>query len=222
MINYWRHHWYYIGGIIFVLLAFFLAFFNGSVSRIQVILLCSFMAMLVHQFEEYALPGGFPSMANFVMFRDRGIIDRYPLNANQCFICNVFFTYAFYLIPVFLPGVIWLGLAQVMAGFLQIPAHGIMLNRRLKSIYNPGLGATMFLQLPIGIYYIWYTYVNGLAAGGSYVTGFIAAVAGMMLVFGLPILIMHDKNTGYPFEEREVYGFAEDKIRKMEEENRRA
>jgi hypothetical protein len=32
-----------------------------------------------------------------------------------------------------------------MAGFLQIPAHGIAMNLRLKSIYNPGLGAAMLL-----------------------------------------------------------------------------
>ena len=37
-----------------------------------------------------------------------------------------------------------------------------------------------------------------------------------MALFGFPILIMRDRDTAYPFRPDEVYGFAEDKIRKMQ------
>ena len=89
--KFWRRNWYYIGAVLFVALSFFMGFWGSSFSHIQVILIFSFMAMLVHQFEEYAYPGGFPSITNIALFGEKKVPDRYPLNANQCWISNVFF-----------------------------------------------------------------------------------------------------------------------------------
>ena len=213
----WRRNWYYIGGILFVALSFFMGFWGSMFSRIQVILIFSFMAMLVHQFEEYAWPGGFPSITNIAAFGEKEAPDRYPLNANQCWISNVFLTYPFYVIPVFFPDLIWLGLAQIMLGLMiQVPAHAIAVNIRLKSFYNPGLGATMFLQVPLGIYYIWYVATNNLASTGTYVIGFIGAIVAMLVLFLLPIrLLATNRESKYPFAEAEMYGFAKEKIKKI-------
>ena len=211
----WRRHWYHIGGILFVALSFFMGFWGSMFSHIQVILIFSFMAMLVHQFEEYAWPGGFPSIANIVSFGEKEIPERYPLNANQCWISNVLLTYPFYVIPVFLPNLIWLGLAQVIAGMLQVFAHGIVENRRLKSFYNPGLGATIFLQLPIGIYYIWYVATNNLVGPWTYVIGLIGAFVALGLLFLLPIRLLRSRDSKYPFAEEEMYGFAKEKVVKL-------
>ena len=214
--NFYRHNWYYLGGILFVVLSFYMGFWGSMFSRIQVILIFSFMAMLVHQFEEYAFPGGFPSITNILMFGEKEAPDRYPLNANQCWISNVLLTYPFYIIPVFLPNLIWLGLAQVIAGMLQFFAHGIVENIRLKSFYNPGLGATVFLQLPLGIYYIWYVATNNLASTATYVIGFIGAIIAMILLFLLPIrLLATNRASKYPFAEAEMYGFAKEKVAKI-------
>lgn len=213
--KFYRRNWYYIGGILFVALSFFMGFWGSNFSRIQVILIYSFMAMLVHQFEEYAWPGGFPSISNIVSFGEKKVPERYPLNANQCFISNVFLTYAFYIAAVFFPGIIWLGLAQVIAGMLQVFAHGIVVNIRLKSLYNPGLGATVFLQLPIGIYYIWYVATNNLAGAGTYVIGFIAAFVALGVLFFLPIRLLRSRESKYPFAEAEMYGFAKEKVEKI-------
>ena len=213
--KFWRRNWYYIGGILFVALSFYMGFGGGNFSRIQVILIFSFMAMLIHQFEEYAFPGGFPSITNIALMGEKIVPERYPLNANQCFISNVFLTYPFYIIPVFLPGVIWLGLSQVMLGMFQLIAHGIVVNIRLKSLYNPGLGAVVFLHMPIGIYYIWYVTTNGLASTGDFVIGLIAFIVATILLFLLPIRLLANKETKYPFAEAEMYGFAKAKVEKI-------
>jgi len=214
--RFWRRNWYYIGGVIFVALSFFMGFWGNQFSTIQVILIFSFMAMLVHQFEEYSLPGGFPSITNIVMFGEKKAPDRYPLNANQCWISNVLLTYPFYIIPIFFPEVIWLGLAQVMLGMLQIFAHGIVENLKLKSIYNPGLGATVFLQLPLGVYYIWYVTANHLATTWTYVIGLGGAILAGVLLFALPIRILAtNRKSKYPFAEEEMYGFAKNKVEKI-------
>ncbi len=214
--KFWRRYWYDIGGVLFVALAFFMGFWGSIFSHIQVILVFSFMAMLVHQFEEYALPGGFPSITNIVMFGEKKAPDRYPLNANQCWISNVLLTYPFYIVPVFLPNLIWLGLAQVMLGMIQIFAHGIVVNLKLKSPYNPGLGATLFLQLPLGIYYIWYVATNHLASLGTYGIGLVGAILAGVVLFGLPIrLLATNRASTYPFAEAEMYGFARDKVERI-------
>ncbi len=214
--KFWRRNWYYIGGILFIALSFFMGFWGNLFSRVQVILIFSFMAMLVHQFEEYALPGGFPSITNIVMFGEKKAPDRYPLNANQCWISNVLLTYPFYIIPVFFPELIWLGLAQVMLAMVQIFAHGIVENLKLKSIYNPGLGATVFLQLPIGAYYIWYVATNHLASAGTYIFGLLGAILAGLLLFAIPIRVLAmNRASRYPFAEAEMYGFAKNQVEQI-------
>jgi hypothetical protein len=118
--SYYRHHWFYFGGILFVGLAFFMGFWGNNFSQLQTILIYSFMAMLAHQVEEYVYPGGFPPIANGAMFKEKNAIDRYPLNANQCMISNVFLTYPFYIIPIFFPNDIWLGVGVVGLGLFQL------------------------------------------------------------------------------------------------------
>ena len=213
--TFYRRNWYYIGGILFVALSYVMGFWGNDFSRIQVILMCSFMAMLAHQVEEYAYPGGFPSIANIAMFGEKNVPDRYPLNANQCLISNVFLTYPFYLAAIFLPNIIWLGLAQVGLGLFQILAHGIVVNIRLRSLYNPGLATAVFLFLPIGIYYIWYVSTNHLASTGDVVLGVIATILAAIVLFLLPILLLRSKESKYPFAEAEMYGFAKQKVAKI-------
>ena len=98
--KFWRRYWYLIGGVLFVLLTFFMGLWGcGNLPRIQTILIFSWMAMLVHQTEEYAFPGGMPSITNMAAFREKEAPYKYPFHAQQCFICNVFLCYTFY-IPV--------------------------------------------------------------------------------------------------------------------------
>jgi len=149
------------------------------------------------------------------MMGQKKLFDRYPLNANQCLISNVFLTYPFYLVAVFFPNLAWLGFGQVLAGMLQFPAHAIVMNIRLKSIYNPGVFSATFLQIPIGIYYIWYVTVNNLAGPADFAIGSAVGVLGLVVLFGLPIALMRDKNSRYPFEPDEWYGFAEAKVRRI-------
>jgi hypothetical protein len=62
--KFYSKNWYYIGGILFVVLSFLIGFFGEAFDPLSKILTLSFMALLVHQFEEYALPGGFPAIMN--------------------------------------------------------------------------------------------------------------------------------------------------------------
>jgi hypothetical protein len=207
--NYYRHHWYYVGGVLFVALSFFMGFWGTWFSQIQVILIFSFMAMLLHQFEEYALPGGFPTVTNMLVFGEKDIPDRYPLNANQCMISNVFLTYPFFVCAIVFPNLIWLGLAQVGLGLFQVLAHGILTPIRIGSIYNPGFGTTVLLFCPIGIYYIWYVSFHGLASTSDFVLGAVATLGAVLALFVLPIVVLRSRNSKYPFNEAEMGRYAQ-------------
>ena len=213
--EFYRHHWYHIGGILFVALAFFMGFWGNLFSQIQVILIFSFMALLIHQFEEYACPGGFSAIFNIAVLGEKRVPERYPLNTNQCLITNVFLAYPFYVIPIFFPNLIWLGIAQILFGMFQLVVHGIITNIKLKSLYNPGLAAVVFLHWPIGIYYIWYVTTKHLATTGDFVIGFIATIIAAIVTIVLPMILLRNKESKYSFSEAEMGGFAKQKVERI-------
>jgi hypothetical protein len=213
--KFYRRNWYYVGGILFVALSFYMGFWGSSYSPIQVILIYSFMALLVHQFEEYAWPGGFPAIFNIVVLGEKKVPERYPLNANQCLITNVFLAYPLYLAGILLPNIIWLGIAVVLFGMFQIIVHGIVINLRLKSLYNPGLASTVFLFWPLGIYYIWYVTTNNLASTGDFIVGLIVTILAAIVTVLLPLRLMASRESKYPFAEAEMGGFAHQKVAKI-------
>lgn len=211
--RFYRLHWYHVGGVLFVALAYFMGFWGDHFSRIQVILMYSFMAMLLHQFEEYGMPGGFPGIANVLLMGEKQAPDRYPLNANQVLISNVFLTYPFYVIPVLFPHVIWLGIMQIGQGLIQVPLHGLVMNLKMKSPYNPGMISCVLLQLPIGIYYIWYVTANNLATTKDFVLGSIAALLSIFVLWLGPIAILRSRQSRYPFAPEQMFGFAAEKVK---------
>jgi Protein of unknown function with HXXEE motif len=97
------------------------------------LLLLNFVVLLVHRFEEYGWPGGFPAIMNMVL-QPSPTPDHYKLNQNSAMAVNVLAAYGFYLIAVFFPTVIWLGLAPVLFGMLQFVVHGIGVNVKLRSL----------------------------------------------------------------------------------------
>ena len=90
-LNFMRKNWYYVGSGIFVVLAIGLAILWNDMSVLRKLMWISFMALVVHQFEEYAWPGGFPAVMNIAWQpKEGGKPDRYQLNrqtslfARQC------------------------------------------------------------------------------------------------------------------------------------------
>lgn len=206
--SFYRTNWYYVGGVLFVALAFFVGFWGDEISPLRKILLLSFMSLLVHQFEEYAVPGGFPAVFNIGWNHESLAPDRYPLNRMSCVSVNVFLAYPFYISAIVFPRLIWLGLAQILFGMVgQLFVHGWVINRKLHSFYNPGLGVTVFLHVPIGAYYIWYVSAHGLIEPWHWLVGIASSAIAAVLVVGLPVTLMRDRNSPYPFDPEEMARF---------------
>ena len=211
----YRRHWHQVGLVLFFVLTFCMAFWGQQIDPLRYILIYSFMALLVHQYEEYAFPGGFPAIFNIALSGEKQVPERYPLNTNQVLTTNVFLAYPFYILPIFFPHLIWFGIAQMLFGFSQLIIHGVMINRKLGTLYNPGLAAVIFLHIPIGVYYLWYVATQHLAGTTDYVYGVVLFVIGAVVMIPLPIRLMSSRQSKYAFPEAMFYGFAREKLERM-------
>lgn len=184
---------------------------------VQIILILSWMAMLVHQFEEYGWPGGFPSITNYASMGETEHFDSYPLNSLQCFISNVFLCYATYIIPIFFPELIWLAAGQIFMGIWQIPGHIFLMNIRLKTFYNPGMFATLFLQLPLVGYFIWFVCTAMPDVAIQLWWGIPVSFALNAISFFIPVALgVRNRNYDHPFRQEELYGWKGDMIREWQ------
>lgn len=118
--KWYRNHWYYVGGVIFVVLSFLVGLFGGSIDPVRRILIYSFMALTLHQFEEYVLPGGFPMCWNMGVVGEMEHPESYLLNKQSAFFCNVVCVY-----PLYIAAIIWsdfyiLGLVTIYFHITQI------------------------------------------------------------------------------------------------------
>lgn len=206
--TYYRMNWYYVGGVLFVALAFVMGFWGDHADRLRTIMVYSFMALLAHQVEEYAWPGGFPPIFNVAVFGEKAHPERYPLNTNQVLVTNVVLAYPIYLAGILWPHTIWLGIGVSLFGMLQLLVHGIVINIRFRSLYNPSLATTIALFIPVGVYYLWYVAHHDLASTADVIIGIVFALIGGVVTVALPIRFMRDRNSPYAFNEQQMGGYA--------------
>lgn len=158
--KWYRDNWFYVGAALFIVQAFILIFFGSNMDFLTKIMFLSFMALNVHQFEEYAFPGGFPMVMNMAFMGETEVPDRYPLNKKSAFVCNVGFMYPVYILGIIFNNQLWLGLAIVIMGVAQIFVHGIAFNKKLGTIYNPGMASIILLFIPLCVIYIRHVVTN--------------------------------------------------------------
>ncbi len=201
--KWFMRHWYDVAGI-FVIPAALWAWL-GHWSVAQLILLLNFVVILIHQFEEYRFPGGEPWILNEVFQPKGGPVDRYPLNQLNAAFMNTT-AWLFYLVPVFFPNQVWLGLAPVIAGMVgQLVVHGVLTNFKLKTFYNPGLAAVVFGHVTLGIWYVVEVYRQRLIHWWDWPAGVVYMVVFLLVTFrllGYGLLCRRDSK--HPFAAAEM------------------
>ena len=214
--TWYRNNWYYVGGIIFVILAFAVTLFGGEMDPLRKIMLLSFMALTLHQFEEYVLPGGFPMCWNMGVVGEMERPESYLLNKKSAFVCNVVCMY-----PLYIAAIIWcefylLGLVTMYFHITQIIMHGIIINKKLHTKYNPGMGTIIFVMIPLGIYYICYIAQNCDVPGWNWWVAILLLPIIAASTLLLPMKIFGDKNSPYKWTEAETKKFnVRDKLAKI-------
>lgn len=202
--RFFRRHWYSVGLVVGAVALGWA--FLGNLTTIQFILLLNFVVLMVHQFEEYGWPGGFPWIMNEVIGPKSSRPDRYLLNQNSVFFINVPLAWPFYFLPVLFPNMIWLGVSVVVLfGLGQLIFHGIVSNLKLKTFYNPGLAAVVLGHLPLGIWYLVEVYSKGPISVRDWVFAvvMVACFIGIGMV-AIGFNLMADKHSEYPFAPEEM------------------
>ena len=207
-LKFYRRHWYTVN-LIFALAGIVVAITSwNALGVVRGLLLLNFIVFILHQFEEYGWPGGEPWIINRLMRPSGDRPDRFPLNQNAAMVTNAFIGVPIYLIPVFFPQLIWLGLGPVLVGFSQFLIHGIAVNIKLRWFYNGGLLAVVAGHVPVGVIYIVYVSMHGMASGWDWLFGVVYFFA--IMIFGLVLPTyrwMADANSPYLFDANEMLRF---------------
>jgi hypothetical protein len=203
----YRRHWYELGLIPAIAVLTWLGFSWNETAWLQRLIVLDFVAMLLHQFEEYGWPGGFPPIANGVMFKSLHP-NRAPLSQLSASTNNFVLAYVFYGIAALFPTVHWLAIAACLLGLFQVFAHGIVTNRAFHSFYNPGMATAILLFLPIGVAYLWYGQANHLLSPTDWALGITWCAVFLAGFYWWTFRYMPDANSRYPFapEEMERFG----------------
>ena len=83
-----------------------------------------------------------------------------------------------------------------------------MTNIKMKSIYNPGLGAVVFLHIPVGVCYLRYSTVHQLAGGATWVIAIVYTIITTGFILGyLTYIGLSDRNSKWRFNEAELKRF---------------
>lgn len=171
-----------------------------------------YLAMCLHQLEEYRLPGGF--VFGFNQVRGSKIPERYPGNRLSASFVDIFFQIAAGCIIAFHCTPFW---ACFFAGFalLEVAMHfvfGIITYRKLKNkgkqtIYFPGNITAWFLFFPIGLAIFHETFNHGLMDTHtllSVLTTILLYVG--VLVLG-PYCLLIDKNSPFMYRGDTIKGY---------------
>lgn len=201
--NWLRNNWYYLGGVIFVGLTFFVALFGDGLDPRQRLAIVLFMTLLIHQFEEYACPGGFPLSWNAGASGERELYDRYPMNKKGCVFSNVSF-WVVYTIVIFLYEIPVLVIMLSYVGFGQLMMHGVMINKKSGTKYNPGMATSIFVMVPVGLYTIWFYAANYDFTAWTWVFAALILVVLMITLLALPLKVTMDKDSPYRYTEEEL------------------
>ncbi len=177
----WLHsHWQYGTPFLAVYTTFFLLVFVYPLGAPLFLIWACLPVYFVHQCEEYLWPGGFMEALSAKFAGTSGSDPAVPvLSPREAYWINV--------------GIIWvLFPASAVAAMTFGPAWGLWvpcftvlngLSHVVAGIkdrrYNPGLAASLFLNIPVGIAAIIVLAGAGVAGSGAWAASLLFAIAGM-------------------------------------------
>ncbi|MBR7927154.1 hypothetical protein KBI51_03050 [Aerococcaceae bacterium zg-ZUI334] len=128
--KYYRDNWAYAGGVLFVVISFIFGLSRDYISQMQAIMITFFMSLIIHEFEEYAFPGGFPVAWNTYVLGETEVGDRFPLNTKSAFVVNICCAYPIYLLGIIFYKTHYLTIFITYFTMAQSFMHGIVINKK--------------------------------------------------------------------------------------------
>ncbi len=178
-------NWQYLGIVVGIYLAVYLTVAVLPQSKLYYALLMLFPLYILHETEEYVLPGGFPEFMNKRVFHVDRDDDLAPLDKGGIFWINV----AYVWLPI--PAFSLLSLYDIRFGIwipyfliFQAIIH-VVLGILGKKIVNPGFYSAWLVHVPVSIWILYTLHTGGYLA--NYVLN-IYLVIGIVANLILPIV----------------------------------
>jgi uncharacterized protein with HXXEE motif len=199
-------HWPRVGlalaAVLAVALVVALAADPDRAGDVRFVLTVSLLTLLLHQTEEYVWPGGFPQMANRVMFRS-DLPDRFPLDQRTSWIINVGLGWTTYAVAAVVgERALWLGIATLVVSAGNVVAHTLLFNIRGRTLYNPGLATSWLLFVPTIVWFVVLVARDDLVDAVDVVVGVLLGMAINYLGVVRLIVVLGRRDTAYPFPSR--------------------
>ena len=171
-------YWSVIGGMVAfgIIVTIFL---NGEyLFSTQSLFWIHLAVLLLHQFEEYSIPGGFKQFYNSNIW-NKNPITRFELNDKGILIVNVVLAWiAYFLAALYGDKLISLTIGLLGVTILNGIMHTLMFCILRK--YNPGLITGLFVFIPFGILFL--TKIQENIELENWITGIIIFVIGTALI----------------------------------------
>jgi hypothetical protein len=155
-----KKDWAKTGLILAIFLLVFLFVFVRKADFVVFILLLQTPLYMLHETEEYIFPGGFGKYFNTKIFNLP--TEDEPVDENLIFYVNIFLIWI--ILPVF--GLLatmdyryglWIPYFSFFAGV----AH-LLLAIKAKKLYNPGMIVSLVLNIPVGLWSLFYLIDHGI------------------------------------------------------------
>ena len=103
---------------------------------------------------------------------------------------------------------------MALFGVGQFIVHGVIINWKFKSLYNPGVATVILGFLPLGIWYLVEIYSKGGVTLWDWTLDvvYIGCFIGVVML-GIGLGILADKNSRYPFAPEEMERFRRHRLR---------
>ena len=192
-----KKEWAKVGVILAIFLFLFLFIFVRQYDPIVFVLLLQTPLYMLHQSEEYIFPGGFAEFFNTRIFNLE--TKNKPLDETFIFYVNVILIWivlpAFGLLSTVDYGFgLWIPYFSFFAGV----AH-VVLALKARRRYNPGLVVSLFINIPAGLWSVFYLLRQGIIENFFLNVHFFIglAVNGILPVMGVVLLRNYQKRQHY-------------------------
>lgn len=153
MMEYLYKNWAYMGPLIAIYVCLILFLNLPTLGYALFLIWLQFPIYLLHEFEEHGFPGGFKRMVNSLVFKSN--MD-FPFNDANIFWINILAVWILFPFAATMAQTVDIGWGVLLPIFGIFNASIHVIFTLVKRRYNPGLIISVILNIPTGIYTIYY------------------------------------------------------------------
>lgn len=160
---------------------------DPNLDKYQWLLLLHLPILMIHEYEEYILPGGFKEFLNSRSpLAPKTLKEDVPLSEPYIFFVNIIILWLWIILGVvFAKTIPWIGVGPILLQLLiNNITHTIAFQTKQKG-YNPGLITTIFLLMPYSTLVIWYIIKYNVLTQSDWVCGLASGLIVPVILFSI-------------------------------------